>query len=130
MAQQTAMQRLLNYICVARDLGANEINAIKLIHLIEEAKKTEKEQIMKANIDGYNEAQNYGETSAEDYYNNNYKKQIMKQCKKCKENRELSQYTRKTSNADNLNAICKICKNEEDKQRRLAKKYDKQFEII
>jgi hypothetical protein len=32
----------------------------------------EKEQIMRANIDGYEEAQNYGETSAEEYYNQTY----------------------------------------------------------
>ena len=32
----------------------------------------EKEQIMRANIDGYEEAQNYGETSAEEYYNETY----------------------------------------------------------
>ncbi len=34
----------------------------------------EKEQIMKANIDGYEEAQNYGETSAEQYYEETYGK--------------------------------------------------------
>ena len=38
------------------------------------AKQMEKEQIMKANIDGYEEAQSYGETSAEQYYNETYKK--------------------------------------------------------
>jgi hypothetical protein len=41
---------------------------------IEEAKAMEKEQIMDANIDGYEEAQNYGETSAEQYYKNTYEK--------------------------------------------------------
>lgn len=40
----------------------------------EELLEVEKEQIMKANIDGYVEAQNYGETSAEQYYNETYTK--------------------------------------------------------
>ena len=44
------------------------------LHLVKQAKQMEKEQIMKANIDGYVEAQNYGETSAEQYYNETYNK--------------------------------------------------------
>ena len=54
----------------------------------------------------------------------------MKKCRQCKETKAYTDYTRKTSNADNYNCVCKKCKNEEDKQRRIQKKLDKQFEII
>ena len=54
----------------------------------------------------------------------------MKKCRKCKESKAYSEYTRKITNADNYNCICKKCKNEEDKQRRINKKLDKQFELI
>jgi len=46
----------------------------EVIFFLEQAKAMEKQQIMKANIDGYEEAQRYGETSAEDYYNETYNK--------------------------------------------------------
>jgi len=77
MAQQTAMQKLLNYINVARDLGASEINAIKLIHLIEEAREMEKQQIMDAVMYGLDEDGHTGDwklSVTENYYNKTYKK--------------------------------------------------------
>ena len=45
---------------------------------IAEAKAMEKEQIMKANIDGYEEAQNYNESTAEEYYNQNFNNETNK----------------------------------------------------
>jgi hypothetical protein len=42
--------------------------------VFEQAKAMEKEQIMRANVDGYNEAEKHGETSAEEYYNQTFNK--------------------------------------------------------
>ncbi len=65
--QQTAVEWLIE------ELGEYFPHEIGGIHLmVNAAKAMEKEQIMRANIDGYEEAQNYGETSAEEYYNQKY----------------------------------------------------------
>jgi hypothetical protein len=72
MKQRTALMKLYAHVNVAYDLGAKQVDTYTLLRLIKSFDDLEKEQIMKANIDGYNEAQNYGETSAEDYYNNTY----------------------------------------------------------
>ncbi len=65
--QQTAVEWLIE------ELGEYFPHEIGGIHLmVNAAKAMEKEQIMRANIDGYEEAQNYGETSAEEYYNQTY----------------------------------------------------------
>jgi len=64
MAQQTAIDWLWD---ISQE---REIDAFDFL----KAKAMEKEQIMRANIDGYEEAQRYGETSAEDYYNETYNK--------------------------------------------------------
>ena len=74
MAQQTAMKKLYTYIHVAHDLGAKEVHAATIMKLINELIELEKEQIMRANVDGYNEAEKHGETSAEEYYNEKYTK--------------------------------------------------------
>ena len=40
--------------------------------IFEQAKQMEKEQIMKANVDGFNECANYEEKTSEQYYNETY----------------------------------------------------------
>jgi hypothetical protein len=80
MAQQTAVEQLISLLQSERNelekagdktisvgLYAAEFIAQQFLNI-------EKEQIMRANIDGYEEAQRYGETSAEDYYNETYNK--------------------------------------------------------
>ena len=64
--KQTAVEWLF------KELLNSEPNILEWNKLLEEAKAMEKEQIINANIDGYEEAQNYGETSAEQYYKNTY----------------------------------------------------------
>ena len=54
----------------------------------------------------------------------------MKKCKKCKQEKDKYEFSRKMGNVDNLNHICKQCINEVDRQRRISKKFDKQFELI
>lgn len=66
MAQQTAVEWLVEQLPLIQQEGLRDI--------IEQAKAMEKKQIMNANTDGYEEAQRYGETSAEDYYNETYNK--------------------------------------------------------
>lgn len=66
MAQQTAVEWFFNQL-PEKTQANNEKEYWQ-------AKAMEKEQIMRANIDGYEEAQRYGETSAEDYYNQTYNK--------------------------------------------------------
>jgi hypothetical protein len=64
--KQTAVEWLF------KELLNSEPNILEWNKLLEQAKAMEKEQIINANIDGYEEAQNYGETSAEQYYKNTY----------------------------------------------------------
>jgi hypothetical protein len=63
MAQQTAVEWFYQRI-LAEDIK----------EIFEQAKQMEKEQIMRANVDGYNEAEKHGETSAEEYYYEKYTK--------------------------------------------------------
>ena len=74
MKEKTAMSKLYSYIQVTHDLGGKIINTFTLLKLINEFKELEKEQIMRANIDGYIEGEEHGETSAEEYYNEKYTK--------------------------------------------------------
>lgn len=70
--KQTAAEWLVEEISYRLNIRIE--NTIDGVELLKEAKAMEKEQIMKANIDGYEEAQNYGETSAEQYYEETYGK--------------------------------------------------------
>lgn len=79
MAQQTAVDWFeKNYHELLVEASINNMHVVlfdkKRGELFQQAKAMEKEQIMRANIDGYEEAQRYGETSAEDYYNETYNK--------------------------------------------------------
>jgi hypothetical protein len=64
MAQQTAVEWLQSL----------HKKGILIEKSFEMAKAMEKEQIMRANVDGYNEAEKHGETSAEEYYYEKYTK--------------------------------------------------------
>ena len=68
--KQTAVEWLEEKI----NLYDFQVGMASMRKYIEYAKAMEKEQIMKANVDGYEEAQNYGETSAEQYYEETYGK--------------------------------------------------------
>jgi len=72
MKQQTAMSKLYSYIQVTHDLGGKIINTFTLLKLINEFKELEKNQIIRAYIDGYIDGERYDETPAEDYYNQKY----------------------------------------------------------
>ena len=70
--KQTAVEFLIEHIKLDAMYEAKSID--EWVNIFEQAKAMEKEQIMKANVDGYEEAQNYGETSAEQYYEETYGK--------------------------------------------------------
>jgi hypothetical protein len=73
--KQTAVEYLhKEYMKVFVELEINTVQFYDLGNALGKAKQIEKEQIMDANIHGYEEAQNYGETSAEQYYKNTYEK--------------------------------------------------------
>lgn len=69
MAQQTAVEWFFLWF-----IDNPQATHKEYLEAFDKAKAMEKEQIMRANIDGYEEAQIYGETSAEDYYNQTYNK--------------------------------------------------------
>ena len=67
MAQQTAVEWLM-------ELWENQepFERFILPEQFEQAKEMEKQQIMKANVDGFNECANYEEKTSEQYYNETY----------------------------------------------------------
>jgi hypothetical protein len=71
---QTAMQKLIEWAISQKDNEQQCIDWIVIKNKAEELLLIEKEQIMRANVDGYNEAEKHGETSAEQYYNETYNK--------------------------------------------------------
>ena len=70
MEKVTAVEWAMSQIIKGHFIGfAEEFQAI-----YDKAKAMEKEQIMKANVDGFNECANYEEKTSEQYYNETYNK--------------------------------------------------------
>ena len=64
MAQQTAVEWLV--------MIYHQRQGYIRFEDIDQAKEMEKKQIMKANVDGFNECANYEEKSSEQYYKETY----------------------------------------------------------
>lgn len=73
MTQKTAMSKLYSYIQVAHDLGAKQVDSLTLLRLIYEFQELEKNQIIKAFDDKYDESQGFNMTG-EKYYKKTYTK--------------------------------------------------------